>query len=445
MLAAFQRFIRSEALIHSGERTLLAVSGGVDSMVMAHLFLRSGIPFGIAHCNFGLRGKESDEDEEFVRWFARTNGIPVLCKRLFAAAESEKQKISVQMAARDLRYSWFREVMVSEGYHKIATAHHRDDQEETFFINLMRSTGIAGLHGILPNREDLIRPMLFTGRNEIEAYATKYQVPFREDVSNREPKYLRNRIRMEVLPVLRSLSPAFSEILAENITRIRDVESIYRAEIEHRRAELVRQSGEEVRISLTGLRALFPLEPYLFEFIKPYGFHFSVTREIILSFTSQEAKEFWSPTHQLFKERTHLIIRRRFSDLNTFAEPGQTIPETLRRIDTPIRLEFRHIARDHGQEPDRSPNHAWLDNDKLKYPLKLRKWRKGDAFHPLGFTGRKKLSDFFIDVKLSSIEKEQTWLLCSGDDIVWVVGHRIDHRYRITQNTRNILIIQGFI
>ena len=443
MLQAFKTYVTKEKLYLKGERILLAVSGGMDSAAMTCLFFDAKIPFGIAHCNFLLRGKESDTDESFVMGLAKKLKVPCYIKQFFTTDYADKHGLSIQMAARELRYDWFEQLLEKEGFDHLATAHHKDDQIETFFINMLRSTGIAGFHGILPKQGKIIRPMLFTSREEIEGFVKKNDIRYCEDRSNQEIKYLRNKIRHELIPILAEINPGFSNILTENIYRIREAEKIFRDTIDKVRNTLVRKEKGRIFISITKIKKLSPITSYLFEFLSPFGFNYSVAENVSEALDEEAGKQFYSPTHRLIKDRNDLIIVPLPSVKKGEVEKTEFhIPENTTRLRTPLKLTFKKLMKDHNFQIDVSLLVANLDLNKITFPLTLRKWQYGDVFHPFGRDHRKKLSDFFTDHKFPIDVKENTWLLCSGGKIVWVVGHRIDNHFRITPKTKQVLLIR---
>ncbi len=443
MLKEFKTYITDQNLINPSDRILLAVSGGIDSVVMSELFHRAGISFGIAHCNFGLRGKESDADEAFVEKLAKIYRVPFYTKRFLTAKGAKEKGISIQMAARELRYEWFEEIRANEKYNSIATAHHLDDQVETFFINLLRSTGIAGFHGILPRQGNLIRPLLFSYRNNIEAFARKNKLVFREDSSNQETKYLRNKIRHEIIPVFRELNPAFPQLLSETIMRMRETEVIFRKSIEATRKRITRKDKNGTHIRIEKLKKLSPVDINAFELLAPFGFNEAVIRDILHSLNDPSGKFFYSPTHRLIKDREELILNplpeNKESGFNTVEI---SIPENKKEIRKPVHLSFTKATTGKKFSIDPSKEVANLDLRKIMFPLILRRWKRGDSFYPFGMNKNKKLSDYFIDTKLSIREKENIWLICSGAHILWVVGHRIDHRFRVTSQTKEVFQVK---
>ncbi len=441
MLQAFKNYVKSSGLFGQNDRILLAVSGGVDSVVMLKLFKDAGYNFGIAHVNFGLRGEESDLDEAFVKNLGDQLEVPVYIKHFSTKKHASDQKISIQMAARDLRYAWFDEMIKAHGFDYVATAHHLDDQAETFFINLLSGTGISGMHGILPKQGKIIRPLMFTTRERIMSYALEHALSWREDQSNSSRKYLRNKLRLDVLSELYKINPQFSFKLNESITYLRSVETIYNNHITGVTADLVQQTDEGVLISIDWVYEYEPHDTYLFELLKPYDFSFPVVKEIVKSLDTFSGKVFYSPTHRLLRDRENFIIQP-LADLNIdpFAGEVFSIERNTLNIEQPVCLCVYETDRI-SELPLGKSSIACLDIDKLKFPLTLRRWEKGDWFMPLGLKGKKKLSDFFINQKFSLADKEKTWLLLSGEDIVWVVGKRIDNRFRITPNTKKAFVI----
>jgi tRNA(Ile)-lysidine synthase len=444
MLKRLKKFIRDKQLFEANDRILLAVSGGMDSVCMAYLFHQAGYHFGIAHCNFQLRGNDSYLDEQFVRTLARSYNVPFYSQPFNTTEEAEKRGISIQMAARDLRYNWFTKILTNEQYDYLATAHHLDDEVETFFINLLRNSGISGFHGILPKHGNLIRPMLFTRREEIDGFVRDQAIPFREDKSNRETKYLRNYIRHKIVPGLTSVQADFPILMNENIRHIREAEMIFREALEKKRNELLSINKGTVTISIDAIERLSPMETYLYEFLSPYGFNETQVNDLIGTLDKISGKSLLSSTHRLVKDRKEIFIvekQRTVTGKETIRE--YRVKSSSTRIRKPVPLSFSRVTWTHQFPIDPSPSVAHLDTKKLVFPLLIRRWKHGDTFYPFGRSQRKKLSDYFTDNKFSLLEKEEVWVLCSGTNIVWVIGHRIDHRYRITSHTKEILVIRS--
>jgi tRNA(Ile)-lysidine synthase len=440
MIEDFKHFISGEGLFVPSDRILLAVSGGLDSVVMSHLFLQAGLHFAIAHANFQLRGEESERDERFVRNLAEKYKVELFVRHFETQKFSRSEKVSIQVAARQLRYNWFDELLLKEGFDFVATAHHLDDQVETFLINLTRGTGIAGLHGILPKQGKLIRPLLFSYRSEIERYARENCLEYVEDSSNLGDKYLRNRIRHKIIPEIEKISPGFSRELTQTIGNIRAAETIYQLTVEKKRKELFQSKGDQTYVNANQFFSLKPLKSWVYELLSPFGFNQSNAGDIAGLVDSIPGKEVRSASFRLIRDREQLII---VPLENKDKYPGLVISmddllEKSSRL--PSNLSFEIL--------DKSPtslagpaNTAFLDLGRLTFPLVIRKWQRGDYFYPLGMSQPKKLSDFFTDLKFSRIMKEQTRLLCSSEDIVWIIGHRIDDRYKITRASKKILKI----
>ena len=439
MLKRFLHFISSHKLIDSGDRLLLAVSAGIDSVVMCELFNQSGIRFDIAHCNFSLRGEESDGDELFVRNLADRLKVNVHVKKFETQEYADKEGISIQMAARDLRYLWFKQLATDHGYDKIAVAHNLNDQAETFFINLLRGTGIAGLRAMKPFHDGIIRPLLIFPRDEIINFANENECSYREDSSNASDKYLRNRIRHHLLPLLKELQPELYPVFSENLERIADTEKVYLNEIERQRQQHVVESGKRYLINIERLLLLNPLQTYLYEFLKSFGFNETAVSQLISILNDIPGKVFLSATHRLVKDRDDLIIEP-LAESNNENEKV-VIQENTQNIDAPFKIEFTTLDRQQLTKFDPSSSIAWIDKSKISFPLSLRRMKTGDRFRPLGMKGFRKLSDFLTDLKIPLPDKQNTWVITTGVDIVWVVGYRVDDRYKVTSSTKEIFKI----
>lgn len=436
MLLAFKNFVATEKLPVAAGTTLLGVSGGIDSMVMADLFEKAGFPYTIAHCNFGLRGNESDKDEKFVIDYFSKKNILVFTKKFNTSKYATDLKISIQMAARELRLTWFNELLKENHISFFATAHHLNDQLETFFINLLRGTGIAGLHGILPINENCLHPLLFTWRADIVNYAKQHNIPFREDSSNRKKDYTRNKIRHELIPLLKKIKPEAEKVLTENINRIRSVENVFIKKIEDIKKELIIQQDNQIHLRINALKELDDKEIIFYEIISAFHFNYSDALDMIKSLNSESGRQFFSETHTITRDRDVFIIQE-----NLKSKPWDDayfIQESDTMMENPLKLSLKNTKNSEQFEISKSPSTANLDFDLLEFPLTLRRWKKGDYFYPLGMKGKKLLSDYFIDAKFSLPEKENVWLLVSGMDVVWVVGHRLDNRYKITKKTKTV-------
>ncbi len=435
---SFTDFISRNQLLTGTDNVLLAVSGGIDSMVLANLFLKTDNTIGIAHCNFQLRGTESDSDEKFVREFAKNSNTPFYAKSFDTEKYAEEKKVSIQMAARDLRYEWFEKIRVTEGFDYIALAHNKNDILETVLLNIARGTGLKGMTGIKKKSGYIIRPLLSATRNEIVQYADDNDLSYREDSSNVQIKYKRNMIRHQIIPEFEELNPDFIDSFSQTINQIEEAYEIFENMVKKKKELIVTEIGDKTLIDIYKLRNLSNKTTYLYEFLRPYHFPSQIIPDIVESLEGISGKQFLSSTHRLIKDRNHLIITPQKKD----STGKYYIDEETKKLTQPILLSLRKFSLKPNLKIPHSPDIAWVDASILEYPLILRKWKTGDYFYPLGMQDPKKLSDFFIDEKLSLIEKENSWILTSGDKIVWVLGMRIDDRFRIGEETNEILEIK---
>lgn len=437
MLESFLTYIRKENLFDPLQKVLLAVSGGLDSMVMLYLFQKAGYNFSVAHCNFKLRGKESDGDEQFVVDYCDEHNIQLFVNRFDTKEYAKQEGISIEMAARDLRYTWFNELMENEKFDCLATAHHQDDVIETFLINLSRGTGIRGLSGIKPKSGRLIRPILFADRITVCEYAALHHLQNREDSSNSDTSIQRNFIRHKIIPMLDEFHPASRKNIIKTIDNLYHTETIYQQKIDEIKETVIKDNGHCEAINITDLQKCSSVKTVLFEILHDKGFSIEQVEDIIASLDAESGKRFFTSTHRLVKDRGELLI--------TSIENNQPelfyIDADCDRIEKPFPMKFDRKKRNSSFLFSKNPLVADFDSDKLEFPLLLRKWKEGEYFQPLGMTGFKKLSDFFIDEKYSIPEKENAWILASGNKVVWVVGKRIDERFKIDKQTRNIFRI----
>jgi len=416
-------------------KILVAVSGGLDSMALLHLLRQSGFSVQAAHCNFNLRGEESDGDEKFVKEICDSLAIPIHIKHFDTETYAQSGGVSIQMAARDLRYAWFEEVRAANDMGHIATAHHQDDQIETILLNLSRGTGLKGMHGILAVQNKLIRPLLFTDRSALETWMSVNNFAYREDSSNASLKYSRNKLRHQVIPILKEINPSLSNTFQENAERFGGGEQNLSFLYEKQRRSIVLQKGDEQHIVLSELLKYPSPIDVLFHFINTFGFNDWKAIENLMN--SESGKMIFSETHELLKDRRVFVLREKQKEYNHSFH----IAKEQEGISDPISLSFQMLD---GKEFElnASKHIAALDFDKLQFPLELRTRQKGDVFQPLGMRGKKKLSDFFIDQKMSLFEKENTWLLCSAGQIIWVVGHRIDERFKLVEASQKVYLVR---
>ncbi len=418
--------INFNRLVPGGERdrVLLTVSGGVDSVVMCDLFGAAGLNCGVAHCNFRLRGEESDGDAAFVRELAARLGFRYHEIAFDTTRVAEEQKVSTQMAARNLRYDWFADLAAEFGYLHVATAHHAGDQVETVLLNLVRGTGIRGLQGIPPVNGIVIRPMLFATREQITHYAGERNLSWREDRSNNDDYYRRNRIRRHVVPVLKSINPSLENTFSEMTERMGAAERWLNHTLKLWKNEVWQEAGFLVRISIEGVKNAISPAFQLFSLLEESGFSYQQVKEILASLDGIPGKKFLSPTHLLVKDRDFLVVAKK-------EQPAEESEVFLKVEQFPKPADFR---------PEPGDSTAFFDADLLKFPLSVRRWAAGDTFRPFGMGGRsKKVSDFLVDRKLDLISKSRVRVLVDAEgDILWVVGLRSDHKTRVTDQTTQI-------
>ena len=413
------------------EKFLLACSGGLDSVVLTQLCSQCEMDFAIAHCNFKLRGNDSDADEVFVRNLASSLNKEFIVTHFDTKSYAAKHKMSVQMAARELRYQWFEDLMLENTIKTLVTAHHADDNLETFIINLSRGTGIKGLIGIPSRTETILRPLLLFSRDQILAFAKSGNIEWREDISNEETKYLRNKIRHQIVPLLKELHPTFLDNFSTTQKYLSQTEAISENHLHHIKESLFVIDGDINRIRIDSLSNLKPLDAYIYGLFREYGF--TEWEDVRSLLTAMSGKEVHSRTHRLVKDRDFLLLTQN----TVLNEHSYQIKESVTQIHTPINLSMCSV----GDLEETNTNTLYVDKETLKYPMTLRKWQKGDYFYPLGMKGIKKLSKYFKDEKIDVIAKEKQWLLCSDNQIVWIVGKRADERFKVTDNTKNILKI----
>ncbi|GAB1451745.1 tRNA lysidine(34) synthetase TilS [Draconibacterium sp.] len=437
MLEAFLKNCREKQLFAPDQKVLLAISGGIDSMVLLHLFEKSAFNFGIVHCNFQLREDESDGDEEFVKREVLIHGVPAFFQTFDTKEYAQLNGISIEMAARELRYEYFEKIRQEHNYDFIATAHHSDDLIETFFLNLSRKTGIKGLSGIKEKSGKIIRPILFANREEIEAFAAKNYLEFREDSTNLEVVYQRNFLRHKILPLFTELNPSFKKNVLASIENLKDAETVYSGFFGSEKSKVVLDTGDSLLIDIEILKkSAFP-KLLLLEILVDFGFNPTVVDDVFQSLDSDSGKQFFSKSHRLVKDREKLFV----SPIEVNGNKIFYIEADDIELFEPLEMNIeKHSGADFKIRKEK--NIACIDMEKLQFPLLVRKWQQGDYFQPLGMTGFKKVSDFFIDEKIPLHEKDSTWLLCSGEKIVWIMGQRIDNRFKISSKTKNILQIE---
>ena len=440
LIDRFQEYITREKLFTRQDKILLTVSGGVDSMVLMSLCVNSGYTVGVAHCNFCLRGRESDEDEILVQEHARKYGIECHNRRFDTVGEMERTGESMEMAARRLRYTWFAELCEEHGYTVIAVAHHIDDSIETFFINLMRGTGLRGLTGIHQQVGRVVRPLMFASRKEILDYALHKHIPYREDSSNKTTKYLRNKIRLGLTPRIREINPRFPFIMSRNIERLMAAQRFIDGAIDHIYAEAVSDEDGIYTIRMEHISNADSREFVIYEILSSrFGFKGDVVDGLCRALQSDTTgRRFYSRSHVAYVDRGNIVVTRISDEDNcqVSVQQGQQRAYCGNSV-----LYFEIVDVDSLPSYNVADNVALLDADKVEFPLMLRRWSEGDTFIPFGMTGRKKVSDFLIDGKVSMAEKNRQFVLISGTEIAWLAGRRIADPFRITDSTERVLRI----
>lgn len=429
MLLQFTRFIEQHNLCARDQHVFVAVSGGIDSMVLLHLFVEAGFKVEAVHVNFKLRGDESDRDEEFVRQHAARLGVPFQTRAVSTNNYATGEKVSIQMAARDLRRQWFFELLASKPGSVLATAHHANDLGETMVMNLIRGTGIDGLTGIPTENDGIIRPLSFATRADIEAYATEKAIVWREDASNAEDHYRRNFIRHRVLRVMKELNPSLDDTLQRNTARLGGERELLQRSTDDWKKTFVVEKGNQVMIQKAGLDGFIHQAGVLLRMIEDFGFNFAQAEGIVAAMKGQVGKIFLSPTHRLTVDREALVIERsEISDTSVLVPGFKSIAKLNEQ-----ELELHELTDVFISKDQLRPT---VDADLLQFPLEWRVWRDGDWFQPLGMLGRKKISDFLTDEKVSAAAKPLATVLVSGGDVVWVCGLRLDDRFKIGPSTR---------
>ena len=433
MLLKLKQHITLQFPFLEGKKILIAVSGGLDSVVLTELFHSLNYNISLAHCNFNLRALESDKDEAFVKNLGDRLQLKTYTTKFDTNKYASINKISTQIAARELRYQWFQELTIEHQFDYVLTAHHADDNLETFLINLSRGTGLEGFTGIPPINKNIVRPLLIFSREDIEEYATTNKIAWREDESNATTKYIRNKIRHQVVPVLKEINPTLLNSFQKTTDNLKGSQQIINDALsEVKKKVLITEKNEALKFDVSEILSLSNPKAYLFELLKPY--HFTAWNDVTNLLTSQSGKQVFSKTHRLLKDRDVLLLSKRTQNKEPLT---YTIQKNTKEITMPVSLRFEIT------NPINNKDNAaiYLDLDSVSFPLTIRKWKEGDSFFPTGMEGRKKLSKFFKDEKYSLIDKENTWLLCSDDQITWIIDKRQDRRFSASKNTISALKI----
>ena len=422
MLQKFKEHIHIHFPFLKDQKLLIAVSGGLDSVVLTHLFSELNIPISLAHCNFQLRKKESDLDEEFVKSISQKTSNQIFIKSFDTETYSKENRLSTQIAARELRYTWFQELVEKHNFDYILTAHHADDNLETFLINLTRGTGLEGFTGIPKINGNVARPLLPFSREDILKYAKENKIEWREDASNASTKYIRNKIRHQVIPVLKEINPSLLSSFEKTLENLQESQQILEDRIDEVSLEIIDTKEAITKINIDKIQQLSNPKAYLYQLLKNHSF--TEWNDVYDLLSAQSGKQVFSKTHRLLKDRDFLLLTRK--EISTKHQENIEIAENETKIKVPFKMIFEVVL----QKSTENKQSIYVDKDLLKYPLIIRKWQNGEYLYPTKMQGKKKLSKFFKDDKFSLLEKENTWLLCNANnEIIWVINHRQDRRF----------------
>ena len=428
-------FFKKNKINYKKSKFLLAVSGGADSICLAYIFKKLKLHFSIAHCNFDLRGEESEKDNSFVFDFCKKNDIVFFDKKFNTKEYCKRNSISTQMAARELRYNWFKDLILENKMDFVVSAHHRDDDVETYLMNFIKGTGFRGLHGIKEQNGNLLRPLISVTKEEILNFLKENEIKYREDSSNKSDVYYRNKIRNNVLPLLLELNPAFKETISRNIKWMAEHEELVLEHIENKRREIFQKNNDgSIKVYIKDLKKYLDKDIYIYEFFNYFGFNQNEELKKIVN--AETGKKIFSQSHVLLKNREHLIISKNKKDNH---ENISISKEETNVSFSGNKLKF-NISQDVFISKDK--NLVTIDFNKLEFPLIIRKWEPGDYFYPFGMSNKKKVSDYLIDNKISLLDKNKLFVLCSGEDIIWLIGHRLDNRYKVEQKTKKVYIVE---
>jgi tRNA(Ile)-lysidine synthase len=434
MITKFKKHIQTNFPNLKDQKLLLAISGGIDSMVLLHLFQELNFNISVAHCNFMLRDEASNKDEDFVKTTCNTLKIPVYIQKFDTVKVALDYKLSIQLAAREIRYEWFSELLKIKKLDCILTAHHLDDEIETFLINLTRGTGLEGLTGIPEINGNIIRPLLPFSRAEIEDYATENQIKWREDASNASNKYLRNKLRHDVIPILKELNPSFLDTFKKTLDHLKDAQSIVNdGEYIIFKEVVTEKEDGTVFFDLKKLLQIPNYGAYLYQWLKDFGF--TAWDDIYALVNAQSGKQVFSENYLILKHRDFLILsaKNKEEEETTF-----NIKKGVKEVKYPLKLALYVVEK----ISNPSDTAIFVDEEKIIYPLIIRKWQVGDFFYPSGMDGKKKLSKYFKDEKYSLLDKENQWLLCSENQVIWIIGKRADNRFIADEHTQLIIKIE---
>lgn len=431
MLQKFKNHIDTNFSFLQDKQLLVATSGGMDSMVLVNLFQKLNFNFALAHCNFQLRNSESDADEKFVNNYAKQHNIRCFTTKFDTKNYSEVHKLSTQVAARNLRYNWFNDILIQEKYDYIITAHHADDVAETFMINLSRGTGLDGLTGIPSQNGNIIRPMLPFSRKEIENYATENQLVWREDSSNASDKYIRNKIRHHIVPVLKEINDSFLSSFQNTLDHLNQQKSLVDDAVLLVYEKVVLEEKEQLKINISALLQYKNYKAYLYQWLHKYGF--TAWNDVYDLVQSQTGKRIESENYILLKNRDYLLLsQRKSTDFETIV-----INSVTENTNFPLNFSICNFSDISNQ----NKNIIFVTESKLQFPLTIRKWKSGDYFYPAGMQGKKKVSKYFKDEKFTLFQKKEAFILECNNKVVWIIGHRADERFKPENTSQKIIQI----
>ena len=434
MLQKFKQHLHQNFPFLEDSKLLIAISGGIDSVVLAHLCSQLNLNFSLCHCNFNLRGQESDDDEAFVTSLAKSLKTLVYTTSFETEKYATKNKVSIQVAARDLRYTWFYKLLDANQYDYVLTAHNTNDNLETFIINLTRGSGLEGFTGIPPVNQKSVRPLLAFSRDDITLFAIKNGIVWREDRSNASIKYVRNKVRHKIIPILKELNPHVLESFQNTIEYLNESQSIINDAVKNITANVVSYENDVLKISCKEIAKLSNKKAYLYQLLQGYGF--TAWNDIVDLISAQPGKQVFSNTHRLLKDRNFLILTT-INKSQSIKGPI-LIDQKVSEITNPIKLTIQNTD----DYTSKNKEQIIIDKDLVNYPLSLKKWHHGDAMYPTGMIGSKKISQLFKDNKLSLLDKEKIWMLTDAKDhIIWVIGLRQDRRYLANKTSKNRLKI----
>ena len=437
-----QAYISSLQLLADGDGVLVALSGGADSVALLRILLRLGYRCQTVHCNFHLRGEESDRDEQFVTQLCHSLDVPCEVVHFDTQAYAAEHHLSIEMAARELRYREFERLRQTYGLAAIAVAHHQDDAVETLLLNLIRGAGINGLTGMRSRNGYVVRPLLCITRDEIIAYLDRIGQPYVTDSTNLTDEYARNKVRLNLIPLMQQINPAAKDNIQQATEHLAQAATIYNKVVAEVSADVVQTDSEGAAISIAALLATDVPQAYLFEILHPYGFNSAQVADIFRSLSSEPGRMFHAAAYTVLRDRTHLLIRPRQS-ASTPDDAIYTLPDegTLQLPDG-TRLLVHRMSPDTSWQVPRRSDMLCIDAARISGTLTVRHPREADRFHPFGMRGSKLLSDFYTDIKLPRTEKSHQWLLCHDDDIVWAIGHRSSEHYRLRGNEHEVLVVE---